>query len=319
MKKLLIYILGLLMSLQPLSAGAREVSPFAHLLVWQASEESSAFWANVTSEPVSNTLIFSPKNVNFEWDRGFRAGFLYEPECYFWDTKLYWTYYPTNKNMNVPLGAELVTPEFFSGFLSQDVTKLQGIYLGANLNWQLIMNTIDLEASHKVILGKSLIIRPSIGIKGASINQTIHANWNALVYVATEKVENNFLGAGPSFGIAGDWNLYGPLNLIGNFSTAFLWGRWNVNDTYKRPSALFGLVTPTTINTSMKRSMFGTLMLDYFVGLEWRHSGRSHVTLQLGYEMQYWANQLRLPTFQQLPLHGDLTLQGGTCGIYVDL
>jgi hypothetical protein len=67
----------------------------------------------------------------------------------------------------------------------------------------------------------------------------------------------------------------------------------------------------------MKDSSLGSLNLNYFLGLEWIHRGDVTITARLGYELQWWANQQRLPTFQQLPMHGDLTLQGLTCGISV--
>lgn len=315
MKQLIKYIVFLLVSIMPLSAEAYSSSIFAELLVWNASEQTSTSWANVITSPTSNTTDFSPKNVDFNWHHGFRGGFLYEPTCD-WETKLYWTYFAADKNIHYAPAAQIIIPEFFSGFLSGD------IFFGANLNWQLVMNTIDFEVRHKFHIGKSLILRPSIGIKAGTINQAINAKWNAVILTSTEKLENNFFGVGPSFGIEGEWNIYNAFSFIGNFSAAFMWGNWKIHDTYKRPAVSLGpipIILPTTIVTSLHPSMLGTLMLDYFLGLEWKYQGQHNITLQLGYEMQYWANQLRLPTFQQLPLHGDLTLQGGTCGIYINL
>jgi hypothetical protein len=59
----------------------------------------------------------------------------------------------------------------------------------------------------------------------------------------------------------------------------------------------------------------GTLMLRYFCGLEWTRVGKRTITAWAGYEMQWWASQQRMTSFQQLPMHGDLTLQGISCGI----
>ncbi|MEO8400693.1 MAG: Lpg1974 family pore-forming outer membrane protein [Gammaproteobacteria bacterium] len=186
------------------------------------------------------------------------------------------------------------------------------------------MNTVDLAISHAFNATKSLVIRPSIGVKEATINQTINTDWNATflsfpIYTSTEMLTNNFTGIGPELGINGNWNFYKSFSLIGDVSTALLWGRWNVNDTYSRPSALFGLVRATTINTKMTDAKLGTPMYQAFLGLQWMHESTYQIKFMLGYEMQYWANQLRVPTFQLLPLHGDLTLQGVTCGISVSL
>lgn len=300
------------MSMQSFNACAKGLSVFADALIWNTSEQTTSIWTTDITVPKTNVTNFTPTNFSFDASVGFRGGFLYEPEQCFWDTKLYWTYFPASTDSHHTTALQIITPEFFSGFLSGN------FFFGANLDWQLTMNMLDLEASHQFNLTNSLSLRPSIGIKGGTIKQTINAKWDALIYVATEKVENNFLGVGPSLGIEGKWNVYDSLNLVGDFSAALLWGNWNISDVYKRPSAFFGLIKPATITSTMKNSKLGTLMLDYFLGLKWTYQGRSQITLQAGYEMQYWANQLRFLTFQQLPVHGDLTLQGGTCGIYID-
>ena len=98
-----------------------------------------------------------------------------------------------------------------------------------------------------------------------------------------------------------------------------MWGNWKVSDMYNRPGALLGIITPTTITTDLNDAKLGTLMFNYFLGLEWFYRGRSDLSLQLGYEMQFWPNQVRLTMFQQLPTHGDLTLQGATCRIHINL
>ena len=311
MKKTYIYTAVVWMFLYALSASAQGVSVFADLLNWQASEETATSWATIVSDDANQVTHFSPKSVSFNWNRGFRGGIIYHADCPNWDAKLYWTYFPSSASMNFPVRDQVVIPGFFSGFLSGD------IFFGAMTNWNLVMNMIDLEVSHAFNIGKSFTLRPAIGLKGGTINQTMKSKWEAVLYTATEKVKNNFSGAAPSFGLDAQWKLCGGFNLVGNLSTALMWGRWNDTDTYQRPAAF--LVSPTTITTSMNHSMLGVLMLGSFVGLEWVHKGNCNVAVKLGYEVQYWANQLRFTTFQQLPTHGDLTFQGGTCGICIDL
>jgi len=313
MKKLFKYILFLSMSLHFTIANASGISMFADILNWRASEQTASSWSSDITTPQPGDVTFSPENINFDSSRGLRLGVIYEPASHFWDTTLYWTYFPTKTTSSVARGAQILVPEFFSGFLSGN------FFFGGSINWQIVMNTIDLEASHQFKLTDSLKIRPAIGIKGATINQTINATWDAYIYAATEKLQNNFSGAGPSLGLTATWNIYDSFNLIGRFSTAYMWGNWKVNDTYTRPSALFGLITPTTINTTMNNAKLGTMVFDYFIGLELLHPKKSRYSFNIGYEMQSWSNQLRLPTFQQLPEHGDLTFQGATCRLQIDL
>jgi hypothetical protein len=315
MKKLLTNIVFLLMSLLPVSACASGgVSVFAEALEWLPSEQSSSILTSDISLALPANVIFAPKNISFKMSTGFRGGIRYEPEGRFFDTAFFWTYLPSNTSTTFAAASQIVAPEFFSGFASGN------FFFGSHFNWNLVMNMFDLQASHAFAVGKSFTLRPALGVKGGTINQTINATWNAVIYTSTEKLTNNFSGLGPTLGLEGKWNFYDGFNLVGSFGTAFLWGNWNVRDTYTRPSALLGLITPTTIDTKMNNANLGTLMLDYFVGLEYAHAVRhTNLAVKLGFEGQYWANQLRLTTFQQLPLHGDLTFQGVTCGLRLEL
>lgn len=314
MKKLLTQILFLMISLHSWNARAEGTTVFADFLVWQASQQTSSTWASVISSSNSNKRVdFDATNVNFGWKNGFRGGFLHElqPEC--WTTGLSWTYFPTKATTGFSIGDQIVTPEFFSSFVSGN------IFTGANLKWKLTMNMVDFELGRILDISETFAIRPLIGIKGGSINQKVNCQWNAAgFYTATEKLKHNFSGVGPNFGIESKWKFYNNLSLFGDFSTALMWGRWKVSDTYSRPAALFGLVTPTTITTSLNNSKLGTLMYRCRLGLEWKHERKLCLTFQLGYELQFWANQLRMPTFQQLPVHGDLTVQGATCQLRID-
>lgn len=294
------------------AAHATNVSLFANYLGWRAHEDTSAIWSSEISVASANQLVFAPKNIQFDWNHGFRLGANIEPN-HFFDTKAYWTHYNTTSRVSHSADTQIILPEFFSGFLSGN------LFFSAGLDWDFTYNTFDLEASHAFKPSESFSIRPAIGVKAGTIEQTVDANWDAVVYISTENVSHKYYGVGPSFALNAKWNAYDQLNVIGNLSTAFMFGKWNVKDVYKRPSALGGLVTPTTITTSFDEQQLGTFVFDYLIGLEWVTKSNPKVTLQLGYELQYWANQLRLPTFQQLPLHGDLTLEGATCGIYIDL
>lgn len=311
MKKLTSYILLLLLTIPSTLVYAQELSLFGDYLYWKASQQTSSIWTNTFVGPTNNKVV-STENVNLNWTNGLRAGFIYKPNDNLFDARLYWTSYITSKQITLPVADQIILSGFFSGFLSNN------FFFGAGINWQMNMNTLDAEISRAFQIAKTLTLRPAIGVKAAVIDQTIHVDWNAVLYNASERLENNYSGIGPTLGLNGKWNVFHSVNVIANFSAAYLWGKWHLNDVYTRPNVPF-IVTPTTITTRLNPTAMGTLMLDYFLGLEWLYKGRSQVRFQLGYEMQYWANQLRLLTFQQLPTRGDLTLQGVTCGICIDL
>lgn len=307
------YILKLLtisvICLQAWTIHAGEISAFADLLYWNISEDTSSTWATVLSDS-SGALTIDPANVDFSWHIGFRGGAIYDSQK-FWDAKFSWTFVRATTMDYASAPGQILTSEFFSGFISENV------FFNANLNWKFVFNMFDLNFGHKFAVADNLTIRPYFGLKGGTINQKIIAGWNAGIYTAQEIVKHNFFGVGPSFGLDSNWHVYKNFSLFADGGLALLWGNWSTNDTYTRPAAL--LVTPTVITTNMSNMQLGTVMYQYILGLAWKYKGRSSLTVKIGYEMQYWANQLRLPTFQQLPTHGDLTLQGATCRISIDL
>lgn len=314
MKKNIINIwLLALLSVPTLSVHAATVHPFVDVLYWKASEASTA-WAT-TLEPLADPSHVIQSYINSGNNLGFKAGLTYDTDNQFWNTTLYWTHYGSNTSKTIPLNSQVVTSLFFSGsyFISEDV------FFGATGKWQMQMNIFDINASHPFKPTPALTLTPRVGIKGGTIDQDINITWNAILYNSNEKVTNNFTGIGPSFGLDSTLNIYKGVNLVGNIATAIMYGRWNGTDTYYRPPYVLGLIPEQTITTSMTNSYLGTMMMDYYLGLEWVHEGQSRVTLRLGYEMQYWANQLRFITLEQFPISGDLTLQGATCGITIDL
>ena len=309
----LAHILMLLLLLAGASRAAGQgVSPFAEALYWHASQEPSSVWSsNVTADS------FSPANVDFGWDTGLRTGFAFQTEECDWDTKLYWTHFATSAHAASDPG-DLVIPEFFSAFLSGD----SFLFTAGAIDWDLNYNTFDFELGREFAITPCTVIRPWTGLKAAVIDQSIHGTWSdpLLLLAATETVDHQYWGLGLNFGLDGRWRLPGRQNIeaVGSFSGALMSGVWNVKDTYQRISPPFP--TPNSYQsfvTSLNDSSLTTMMLKYFVGLEWTYEGPTSVKVHLGYELQWWANQQRLPTFQQLPMHGDLTIQGGSCGLSV--
>ncbi|MBB71011.1 MAG: hypothetical protein CMF50_01270 [Legionellales bacterium] len=319
MKRIFKTLLLLSMSLLSLHVYAGDMTAFVDPLYWHASEETASIWAS-TYTTSGNDEKYAVDNIHFDSNPGIRAGLRYSPDGHYWDTRLYFTHFSADDKLSYPADGQLIFPQFFSGFFGGNcffVPGLPNCFFAADAKWKLTMNTIDLDASHEYKATKSLTIRPSIGVKAAAIDQDIDVNWNEEIFISKEDVKHDFTGIGPSFGIDVTWNFYKELNLASDLSGALLWGNWNVKDTYTRPALLDGLVPSSQISTHMDDNKLGVAMLDYFLGVEWLHESDYELALKLGYEMQYWQNQLRLTTFQQLPTHGDLTLQGVTCGISI--
>lgn len=292
---------------------ASNTSFFANYLYWHTSEETSSSWGYIPELP----NITAP-NIYFDWSPGVQLGLSYDLNNAL-DIEFDWTYFSTEAQSSAAADInQNLFPQFFNGF-----TTLTPFTSG-KIKWQLAMNIFNLELGHQFNWKNSFTTRPFIGVKGGTIDQNINSNWQyqrelfsifPINYAATEKLKNNFSGVGPSLGLDNQWKIYKGLNLRGDFSMAWLWGNWNIQDNYTGPS-LAGFQLATTIHSGSTSSL-GTLMLRYFAGLDWTYEAQALVTIKVGYEMQLWMNQLRIPVFQQVPVHGDLTLQGGTCGILI--
>lgn len=312
MKKYCSYILSGFICTQALSANAGTFQPFVDVLAWRAYETNSA-WAETITAPAGQTKVLNSIN-SYNTRPGVKAGFYYLPSTEnAWNTKFYWTHYATDTTDSIPVGAKIITSLFFSGsfFLTKD------FFIGASSHWQLAMNMLDVEINRHFTPNKAFTLSPKVGLKGGSINQEISARWVGITYKANENVTSNFTGIGPTLGLGAKWNIYENISLVGDVAAGIMYGRWNMKDTYERPPGL--LVTTTTVTTSLNQAQLGSFMTNYFLGAEWVHRGVSTVTVKLGYEMQFWSNQLRIISIQQLPAQGDLTLQGATCGISIDL
>jgi hypothetical protein len=297
-----------------------KVTLFEDLLYWHPSQQTSSLW--VTVQPIANPpgYTYPVPNVTFKWSPGLRLGVDYTATDLI-DLKLYGTTYSSKANESVIAPPNhILIPTFFNGLVSL-VNPL--VFNQAQMQWKIRLNMIDAEVGSTLHPLDTLSIRPFIGIKGGTINQSIHSNWQAQIagidfYTATEDVIHNFYGIGPSFGVDSVWDIYTRLKINASLSSALLWGHWNIKDTFSRPAALL-IIPGTTIISDTPNSMLGAFMLRAFMGLEWSFKSRTFVAMKAGYEMQFWANQLRLPLYEQLPVRGDLTLQGITCGISIDL
>lgn len=284
----------------------------ADFLYWFPSEETSAIWASVF-DIGSNTSTWGLPGFDFTWDYGFRLGTGYNFSYDQWDSSLAWTWFRTEQEHTIPkTPTTFISPEFDAAFLSgNNAQSLTG-------RWSLLFNTFDWELGRSYWVSKNLSLRPCLGVKAGAIFQSISAHYSNLIIsgvlthnAGEEHVKNNFWGVGPLGGINTKWQVrcFGShfLSFFGDFLMATLWGNWTCSDQYEN-------TTSQTFSVKTKNSSLGALMVRGFLGAIWdiNFSNKSHFAAKLGFETQFWMNQLRIATLQVQRLHGDLTLQGLT-------
>ena len=87
-----------------------------------------------------------------------------------------------------------------------------------------------------------------------------------------------------------------------------MWGHWSFSDIFKNDLQQQVSVDLQNINS-------GASMLRTFMGFGWDANlsqNRYRFSTKLGYEMQFWLNQLQFYSFTGGRLVNELTLQGGT-------
>jgi hypothetical protein len=297
---------------------------FADLLVWTAKESGSDNWAEVitTNGLTENCDI---RQVHFGWDPGFRVGVGYGMRHDQWDTQFYYTWFHTQGNDRVSSRPGSVFSSYTGNFYVDNPTGIgiSGIsYQKARVRWMIQFDMLDWELGRSFWISKALSIRPFVGLKGGWIHQSIHTKWQTpspppnivLIdfHTARENLKNHFGGLGPCGGLDTKWDVFvrqnHTLSLFGDISGAIMWGHWTFGDVYKNDIGQEVVIKTSSFNS-------GASMLRTLMGFEWDaffNRGRFHFSTKLGYEMQFWLDQLQYYSFDTGRLSNVLTLQGGT-------
>ncbi len=294
---------------------------FADVLLWQVREGSADNWAQTIS-PAGTTQTANLFDAPFNWNKGFRIGIGQNSLDDSWDTLLYWTSYQT-KATSVASGK--VYSAFVANYFANntDGANFGPYYQNANILWRFAYNTLDIQLGRAFSIDSVLNLHPYIGIKTAVINQTINSTWQSpgTVFLgipvpistfstATETLQNNFKGIGPSISLNTTWplleNSRGSFDLFGNFIGALLWGHWNFKDDYQNN-------TPTSITVKVSDINGAAPMTGAFVGVQWNSKlPKANLNIRLGYEMQVWFNQVQYYSLNMGRLNHVMSLQGGT-------
>lgn len=304
----------------------------ASLIVWTARESGTDCWAEViTTEGSASSNVLEP--VDFDWDPGFRVGVGYGIKESRWDTEAYYTWYYTRGKDSVSSTPGSVHSAFMGNFYVDNADG-EGIsgpsYEKASIDWAIRFNMFDYVLGYNFSLSKSLDFRSFLGVKGGWIHQSIHTKWynpdlttsqflgSPYFSVGNEKVNNDFWGIGPQIGVNSKWSLYAKrnqfFNLIGDFSGAMMWGHWSFGDVYENTIEQQVLVDFAPLNS-------GATMLRSLMGFGWETTfkqDRFHLALKLGYETQFWLDQLQFYSFVSGRFANALTLQGGTFEVSFD-
>jgi hypothetical protein len=299
---------------------------FADLLYWHVGEVGTIPNSTISTKLDPGLVSkLNLNNLNFGWDFGYRVGGKYSnignDE---WGISLFYTWYRTEaKNrgsydgfVGIPTGFPLTEQITDADFLN-----LFWLFAAQNYHakWILNYNLIDFELDHLYAVSESISLRPYLGVRSGWINQDIHidSTYHDVLagntpFPAKEKLKNHFWGIGPICGIDTKWCL-GTVKdhffyFFGDLSGAFLWSQWSYSDHLSITDTITG-------NLKSKHRQSGSLMFQNLLGFEWSvklNQRGALFSLRLGFESQFWFDNLQIFNAYNGRQHNTLTLQGGT-------
>jgi hypothetical protein len=180
------------------------------------------------------------------------------------------------------------------------------------------------DLGRSFFMSEYLSLRPSIGLKGGWINQSIHSEWtipnflDLFLYTANENLKQRFRAGGLKGSLSGNWCLgkiqRHSFNLIGEFDAGYLWGHWDIQDKF-----IDNLNTVIPIITANRN--FGSIVFHSFLGFGWDFNfdrNKSHFGLKIGYEIEDWLNQFQIFSDASGAQNNDLILQGLNLAVRFD-
>jgi hypothetical protein len=310
------------------SNNSKATTFFAEALFWQIRESNATNWAQIL-EPNNPNEMIQFLNVSFRGSTGTRIGIGFDLSETSYNILLYYTGYKTRGTNQASTTSGQIHSAFSGNFYANN-QQGDGVtgpyYQKANIVWNLTYNTLDLELGQLIKLGKLIDLRPSLGLRGGAIAQTINSGWfdpppvqGPLIPTftsATEKITNNFKGIGPSIGLETIFHLYArptyAFNIIGNFSGALLYGAWTFTDIYRNG-------TPQTITTDNDNIRSAATMAKGYLGIGWTiFNSKANWNFRLGYEEQAWFNQLQYYSFDMGKTNDTLYLGGAALSMDVE-
>lgn len=327
-------------------------------IYWQATEDGLDYGlsentqellvpdvAGFTTNPnVGYSLSGSTKDkdLDFKWKPGFKVGIgaIFGQRDQ-WDLFLNWTWLQSTAHDSFK-GAQSFTNELNGQTIAQNPQQTTREYIvpswgpvvlggpaaGASSHWRLHYNTVDLELGRNFFLGKSLTLRPHIGLRGAFIHQHVNAKYDSILNITVGQLggvnatpaqfnsfsptskfkgENNYDGGGLRGGLDVNWNFARSFAVYGKMSGSLLYGRFEVEESFKSSGTIVTNVPDDPLGAFALTNAYDLSLHDNFhrvrstfqlaLGMTWHtdfNNDKQHLFISLGYEFNKWFDQNEL-------------------------
>lgn len=308
------------------------------------------YGTKVVATPVGQSSKIKTKllDLNFEWDPGFRVGAAYNFRSLDdWTLQLNWTH--IHNRAHGSFSAEGIESQLGSvdTIVSPWVNLLFELRFGAShasAHWKLHYDTLDLDFSKSLLLGKRFFLTPFLGLRGARVNQRYRAQYEGIFVLAegatpfsrevTFKGKNDFSAFGVRTGgeilckLGKSWYLFSQLS--GNF----MYGRFKVLMKNLNDQGIGGRgVLPMPLDFEAMENFWRVrLAFEESIGFGWEtffRNNRSRLRIRAAYQISQWLSQNELfytfyfrgqDTISSVPIRnqGDLSFQGIQVGVQYD-
>jgi hypothetical protein len=255
---------------------------FGEFLLMQAQEGGLEYTVKGGSSNLHNIEGQGSNHHNWNWNPGFRVG-IGGYACHdHWNLDMRWTYFrvkdtATSKTSLSPLFLDV------SGGSADDFGYQK---------WKAKFNTLDLRFGKPYYISRNVIWHPYIGIRGAWIDQDIYMCFVRSNHEHHIEASNDFSGLGILAGLQSEWILGAGWKMIGTASGSLLLGRFDLSqDSSTEPSRYYNV-----------HHEFYQTAPNFELGLAFQwgtylNCKNSYLSIQVGYEFQYWLHQNHLIKF----------------------
>jgi len=304
----------------PKVEGGMDLNLSADFLYWTARLDGLSYAKSGASGDLTSNQLTAGKSkeVNWEWDAGFRAALGWN-FCYgCWDMVLRYTWFYTNVDDSTSSPSLYPSIRLIPNqLLESTIFTVSGAHAHLDLHYQVG----DWELGRNFYLSKTLKARPFIGLKGTWQKQDYNIFYDGAGTLGGQAFLNykahfdsSIYGIGMRIGVNGSWQFSKCFSLYGDVALNAMWLHYNTGrkdqftlSTNGNPGAE---LTPFYVEDNLHvvkpvcEFALGLRLESYF------SCKRYHLLLQVGWESQIWINQTLYMTLDHGYDRYDLSLQG---------
>ena len=311
-------------------------------LYWQANEDGLHYSSggNGTYDSLGELLAITQHidDLDFKWHPGFRLGIgTFIKSWDGWDLYLNWTHIKGSGSGSTSSDLQ-ANPNSVNNFL-HPLIALWGptsIFspaqlVGAASHWSLDYDTIDLELGREFWLGKAFSIRPTVGFRGAFIDQDCKTSYLSAIPVQGVltlesqyyKADNDFKAFGLRGGSSLNWHFAKNWNILSQVSGTLLYGNFDVKGkVHGIQNQMQNFTNPLDIFVD-RNYWRNRLELDAGIGLQWNRffdRSKRQVSFSVLYEITEWFQMNEFILVEHIDVMNVTALQtleprGGTLGL----